>query len=297
MKRRVFWILFLSSLSFGAMAIAARLASRTLPAAQIAWVRFSLMLVPVLFVPKLWKRATEFERWDLLLYRGVFGGIAVLLYFLAIEHTSAGVATLLNYSSPIWSVLFAALLLGEPVNWRLVPAALVSFLGIVLVVQGYHPVGDWHFGVWEGVGFASAIVSGAAVASIRAARRTENSWAIYASLGTCGVLVTLPFALQRWRSPSGVEWLLLLAVGGASIAAQLLMTYAYRWVTNLEAGAMSQIAVVVAMGLGAWLLGESVRPVAVLGSALTMGGVLAVVWLQTSRGGALVSPPQDKPSS
>jgi drug/metabolite transporter (DMT)-like permease len=283
MKRRAFWILFFSSLSFGVMAIAARLASRSLPAAEIALVRFSLMLVPVLLVPTLWKRATAFERWDLLLYRGVFGGIAVLLYFLAIEHTSAGVATLLNYSSPIWSVLFAALLLGEPVNWRLVPAALVSFLGIVLVVQGYHPAGDWRFGVWEGVGIASAIVSGAAVASIRAARRTENSWAIYASLGACGVLATLPFALRSWRAPSGEEWLLLLAVGGSSIVAQLLMTYAYRWVTNLEAGAMSQIAVVVAMGLGALLLGESLSLMAILGSGLTMGGVLAVVWLQTSR--------------
>ena len=39
-----------------------------------------------------------------LLYRGVFGGVAVLLYFLAIEHMPVGMATLLNYSSPIWSV-------------------------------------------------------------------------------------------------------------------------------------------------------------------------------------------------
>ena len=35
--------------------------------------------------------------------------------------------------------------------------------------------------------------------------------------------------------------------GGASVVAQLLMTWAYRWVTNLQAGILSQLTVVLTL--------------------------------------------------
>jgi drug/metabolite transporter (DMT)-like permease len=68
-------------------------------------VRFAIMLLPVLLVPGLRRRATAFRRVDLLLYRGVFGGVAALLYFLAIQHIPMGLATLLNFTSPQRSTL------------------------------------------------------------------------------------------------------------------------------------------------------------------------------------------------
>ena len=106
----------LSAASFAAMALFTRIATRNLPGEEVAFLRFVLMLAPFLFLPRLARQAVTFERLDLLLYRGLFGGVAVLLYFLAIEHVPVGTATLLNYSSPIWSVLFAALFLGERVR-------------------------------------------------------------------------------------------------------------------------------------------------------------------------------------
>ena len=120
----------LSAVSFALMAVAAKLASKTLSGGEIAFIRFALMLLPFVAVPRLARKALAYERLDLLLYRGIFGGTAVLLYFLAIAHVPVGTATLLNYSSPIFSVLFAALLLGEGVRrWVLLPAA-VAFLGV-----------------------------------------------------------------------------------------------------------------------------------------------------------------------
>lgn len=274
-----------SSLCFALMAFAAKLAAARLSGGEIAFWRFAFMLAPVLAVPRIGRKAVEFQRLDLLAYRGIFGGTAVLLYFLAIAHIPVGIATLLNYSSPVYSVLFAALFLGERVDRLLLLPLAAALLGLALTVTGgTDDVGGtpFRFGLWEGVGMASGVLSGAAVTAIRAARRTEGSWAVYGSFSLCGLLAAAPFALPGFRMPTPREWLLLAAVGGASVVAQLLMTWAYRWVTNLQAGVISQLTVVVSMILGVAFLGDRLTAVQVLGGALALGGVVGVVWTQST---------------
>ena len=277
-ERRALWLLVLSSICFGVMAFSAKLAAGTgLGGAQVATLRFATGLVPVVLVPGIRRQALQWQRRDLLFYRGAFGGTAVLLYFLAIDHVPVGLATLLNYTSPIWSGLFAALFIAEPVQPRVLPALAVAMAGVFLVVHAHGGVGVGSLGAWTAVGLVSAVLSGAAVTAIRVARRTESSWAVYTSFNALGVVATLPFAIAAWRQPSLAGWLALLAVGLTSMAAQLLMTHAYRWVDNLRAGVISQLAVFVAMALAAWFLGEPVTPESLLGSLLTVSGVVAVV--------------------
>jgi drug/metabolite transporter (DMT)-like permease len=271
----------LSAVCFAVMALAAKLASAELPGAQVAFLRFAVMMVPILAVPSVAKKAFTFQRLDILLYRGLFGGVAVLLYFLAIEHVPVGIATLLNYSSPIFSVAFAALFLGEVVDRRLLLPLVTALTGMLLVALGGGGTG-FRFGVWEAVGIGSSILSGAAVAAIRAARRTEGSWAVYGSLTLFGLLATAPFGIAGFRAPGAREWLLLAAVGTTSVVAQLLMTYAYRWVTNLQAGVLAQLTVVLSMLFGVLVLGDRLRPLQIMGSVLTLAGVVGVVWLQST---------------
>jgi drug/metabolite transporter (DMT)-like permease len=279
--RRPLLMMAASSVCFALMAFAAKLAAARLSGGEIAFCRFAFMLVPLLAVPRIGRKAVEFQRLDLLAYRGIFGGVAVLLYFLAIAHIPVGIATLLNYSSPVFSVVFAALFLGERADRRLLIPLAAALVGLTLTVTGDRGSGtSFHFGLWEMVGMASGVLSGAAVTAIRAARRTEGSWAVYGSFSLCGLLATAPFALPRFAAPTLREWLLLAAVGGASVVAQLLMTWAYRWVTNLQAGVISQLTVVISMLLGVVFLGDRLTPVQVLGGVLALGGVIGVAWTQ-----------------
>jgi drug/metabolite transporter (DMT)-like permease len=281
-RQALLWLLF-SSVCFGAMAFAAKLAAREVSGAQVAVVRFAIMLLPVALWPPLWRAAFTWTRKDLLLYRGIFGGVAVLLYFVAIERIPVGIATLLNYTSPVWSVGFAALFLGERVRWALVPPALAAFCGVAMVVFG-RPADAPSLltSPWVLLGFVSALLSGAAVTAIRAARRTEGSWAIFTSFSVFGLLAALPVAWGHWKPPSTAGWFWLGVVGLTSVGAQLAMTHAYKWATNLEAGALAQLAVVITLALGAWALDEPLTPLATFGAAVTVGGVLAVVWIQST---------------
>jgi drug/metabolite transporter (DMT)-like permease len=273
----------MSAVLFALMAFTAKIASAHLSGSQVAFVRFTIMLLPVMAVPRLARKAVEYKRLDLLIYRGVFGGVAVLLYFLAIEHIPVGIATLFNYSSPIFSVPFAALFLGERVDRRLLLPLVSALTGLFFVATGNHGAGPLlHLGVWELVGVGASVLSGAALTAIRAARRSEGSWSIYGSFSLCGLLAAAPFALATFRRPTTTEWLLLAFIGVSSVVAQLLMTWAYRWVTNLQAGVISQLTVVTSMLLGVIFLGDRLAPLQVLGSALTVAGVMGVAWSQST---------------
>ncbi len=272
----------LSSVCFAVMALAAKLAAEGLSGDQIAFLRFAVMLLPLLLIPGVARQALTFQRLDLLFYRGVFGGTAVLLYFLALAHIPVGIATLLNYSAPIFSVTFASFFLGERADRRLLVPLAAALAGMALAAGGGAGLGGpLRFGLWEAVGLASSVLSGAAVAAIRAARRTEGSWAIYGSFTLFGLLAAAPFGLSGFRAPTIPQWLLLGVVGLMSVIAQLLMTYSYRWVTNLQAGVIAQLTVVLTLLFGVLFLGDRLSPLQVFGSLLTLGGVVGVVWLQS----------------
>src|SRR4051812_49285559 len=102
-ERRALWLMTASSVAFGIMAFCAKVASRGgTGGAEVAAIRFACGLLP-LVVPRVRRSALTWQRRDLLLYRGLFGGTAVLLYFLTIDHVTVGLATLLNYMSPLFS--------------------------------------------------------------------------------------------------------------------------------------------------------------------------------------------------
>jgi drug/metabolite transporter (DMT)-like permease len=269
-----------SAVMFGAMAFAAKLAAGHLSGAQVAMIRFATGLLPVVLIRTNRQKAMAFKRLDLLFLRGFFGGIAVLCYFIAIEHTSVGVATLLNYTAPIYSGIFSVLFIREQISWKVLLPLPVALAGIFFVVRAHARPGDLlGFGKWELIGVASAIFSGAAVTAMRAARRGENSWSVYGSFCLLGLLTTMPMGLWQWRNPSGSDWLALAATSVFSIGAQILLTFSLRWVDAMTVGVISQLAVIISMALGAVFLGEVITAMAALGATLTIGGVIGVVYV------------------
>lgn len=265
---------------FGAMAFSAKLASARLPGSQVAMIRFATGLLPALLIPRYRRSAFTFQRLDLLFYRGFFGGLAVLCYFIAIAHINVGVATLLNYTAPLFSGILSILFLHERISPKVLIPMPVALAGVFLVIQANARPGDiFGFGPWELVGLLSAVFSGAAVTAMRAARRGENSWAVYTSFCLLGTLITAPPALLGWKTPTATEWLFLAATSLFAIGAQLLLTFSLRWVDAMTVGVISQLAVVVAMLLGVSILGEHLNRTAILGAALTIGGVVGVVYV------------------
>ncbi len=269
-----------SATAFGAMAFCAKVASARIVGPELAMLRMAAGLLPVLLVRRYRVSAAKFHRIDLLLYRGIFGGLAVLLYFIAIQHINVGVATLLNYTAPIWSGIFSMIFIGERFSPRVLLPMPIALTGVFLVVHAHAAPGDiLGFGRWEIVGALSAVASGLAVTAIRAARRTENSWSVYASFCFIGMLVSMPLGIGHWTTPRGTEWIWLAALAAFAMAAQLLMTFSLRWVDAMTVGVISQLAVLVSMALGIVFLGDRITLPIAIGCALSIGGVAGVTYV------------------
>ena len=259
----------------GAMAFTAKLASNRLSGPEVAMIRMAVGLLPCLLIPHARRAAMHFQRWDLIIYRGVFGGVSVMLYFLAIQHTTAGIASLLQYTSPIWSGMFSMLFIGERVSPRVIVPLVVAFAGIVMVLR----TGSFGFGIWEIAGLCGGACSGAAVTAMRAARRGENSWSVYASFCFFGMLVNMPLAIRSWVTPAGKEWLSLGATALFAMGGQLLLTFSLRWVDAMTVGVISQLAVLISMSLGAIFLAEVMTMTTAIGAMLTILGVVGVTYV------------------
>jgi drug/metabolite transporter (DMT)-like permease len=290
--------LLLSSALFAVMAAGTKLCTRRLPGPEVALVRFVFGTVTVAAAAALGHARIRPRRWRWLALRGLGGGTAVVTYFAAIGRTPVGVATLLNQTQPVFTMLFSWLLLAERPR-RGALGALGLTLGGVVVIVGVRELTlhAWH---GEALGVLSAVLSGIAVTSIRASRRTttdgtppETAWSVFFSFTLLGSVVSTPWVLPplgHWVTPTGSEWALLLGVGAASVGAQVIMTEAIGHLTGVQSGIISQLTVPMTVALGLGFLGEALTMSFAVGAALIVAGVVLTI-ATTARRGPSAAPP------
>jgi drug/metabolite transporter (DMT)-like permease len=274
-ERRSTLLLTLAALLFSLMAVCAKRAVARLPGPEVACLRFGLGLLSIA-VPLLMGRPLRPHSLSGLFLRGLFGGGAVLMYFATIAHLPVGIATLLNSSSPLFVALFAALFLSEPIRLRTVLALLVTTAGVTLVVLGGSPAGVAayrHTVLWSLIGVGSAVLSGAAVTTLRSVRQREGSWEIFLSFCLVGGVITgVPTALS-WVQPTWTDAFYVVLMGVFSIGGQILMTHALRDVQAVTAGLILQLTPITTFLLGVLLLGEQPTLLGGIGAAVTIAGV------------------------
>jgi drug/metabolite transporter (DMT)-like permease len=278
--QRAYGLLVASALGFGVMAFLSKLACRTYDGATVAGLRFAIGAVATLGLWATGRVDARPRRLPLLALRGLAGGVAVVLYFLTIEHLDVGLATLLNYTSPTFTVFLARAFLGERVSHRALVALGIAMAGVALVVLGQSSFSSGGSAdadpFWVGVGLLSAVSSAAAVTAIRALRsgpEPESVWSIFLSFCVVGALCAVP-ASREVHTPNAAEAALLLGVGLTAMLAQLGMNAVMRWVPAATFGVTAQLSVVFTMLLGVLLLDESWSAVSAAGAALTVFGVL-----------------------
>lgn len=270
-----------AALVFALMALATKVACARLPGPQVAFVRFVIGL-GACAIAGLRVRMRARNKVGLLL-RGAYGGAAVLFYFIAIAHLPVGIATLLNYTAPVFTAIYAAVFLGEAITRGTLFALALTSVGVALVIGGTAPAGSLALGPWQLIGLLSAMLSGAAVATIREVRKTDGSWEIFAAFCLAGAVICAGPALQGWVRPRPLEWKILVLVGVLSVIGQLLMTHALRYVRAAVGGIIAQLTPVTSIVLGWMMFRDRIAGLALAGAALTLAGVSVGAYLASGR--------------
>jgi drug/metabolite transporter (DMT)-like permease len=276
--------IFLSDLFFGFLPILVKWANHQgYSALQATFFRFGFALAGILILMVWGWQKIRIVNLQALFWRGFFGGWSVFFFFITLQHSTAAKATLLNYTYSIWANVFDVAIFRRQPPRLFWPALLIAGVGVWLVLGI-----QWSGFQWgDATGIISGMTSGAAVLSVKEARRTDNALSVFTSFSIFGFIIAGLFlwwgpalgmdVLAAWHPLDGKGWLLLLSMGLVGMLAQVLFTHGYGY-TSLAVGALFSLLVPVFAALfGLVLLGEGLTPHFVLGTLLILGacGLLA----------------------
>lgn len=239
-----------STMLFGLMTIAIRLASETLHTFEIAFFRnfFGLIAALPLLLrhgPDLLK-TTQLPRY---LFRCAIGVVSMLCGFWAIGHLPLAQAVALSYSTPIFVTIAAVVFLHEQVRGRRWAAVALGFIGVMIIVRP----GTAGFSAGTLVALAAAVLSGIVSIQIKQLSKVEPADRIVLFTTLLWVPMSLLPALTVWEWPRGIAWVWVIAAGFLGTGGHMLWTRALKLgeVSALTPISFMQLPIVAVAG---WLL-------------------------------------------
>lgn len=205
-----------------------------------------------------------------LLLRGLFGTIALTLYFFTIQHLPISTAAVLQYLSPIFTSVFAIKMLNEPMKAKRWLYFGLSILGIV-VVKGFNP--DLK-PIYMAAGIGSAVFAGLAYNCIRILRNTDRPVVIVFYFPLVAIPIMLILSLNGWVWPNGIDWLTIVLMGIFTQIGQVFMTKALHEDKATIITSMKYTGIFYALAFDFFIFGVEYQWGMFLGIALVLLGVL-----------------------
>ncbi|GAK94641.1 permease of the drug/metabolite transporter (DMT) superfamily [Nonlabens ulvanivorans] len=209
------------------------------------------------------------KRW-LLIARGVFGTISLLLFFLSLKYLPVGTAVTLRYLSPIFAAVFAVIWLKErikPIQWLFF---LIAFSG-VFILKGYEENISL---IGIGLVLLSAVGMGLVFVVISKIGKQDHSIVIINYFMAIGVIIGGLLSINNWIQPVGVEWLLLASLGVVGFIGQLFMTRSFQIASTSLVAPLKYLEVIFTVLIGAIWFMEIYTLWSVLGIALVIIGLV-----------------------
>ena len=212
-----------------------------------------------------------------LILRGIFGVIAILLNFYAVDHLNLADANMLNKLSPFFMVFFSWIILKERFDRSDLLALIFAFVGALLIVKpgGNAALVPALAGAFSGV--ASGIGNTYVRASAKAGISKEKVVLVY-SVIAC--LITFPLMLADFHPMTLKQVLALLACGVCSGIGHELNVLAYANAPAHEISVYDYSQVLFAALFGFALFGQIPDWLSVLGYVIIIGTGIIVFYLE-----------------
>ena len=283
----ILWML-LTGFCFVAVTALVKFLGPRIPAPEAAFLRYALGLVFLLPVlrPIFNTRFTR-RRIGLFVLRGLFHAGGVMLWFFAMTQIPLAELTALNYLSPVFVTIGAALFLSERLALRRIAAIAVALIGALIILRpGFREVGPGHLAM---IGTATVFGGSYLLAKILA---DEVRPTVVVSMLSVWVTIGLaPFALAVWVTPTLHELAMLFAVACFATAGHFTMTLALRAAPITVTQPVTFLQLVWAMALGAVVFGEGLDVWVIVGGGLILGAVSFITWRESVLRRRAITPP------
>lgn len=212
------------------------------------------------------------KRW--LFVRGLAGSIGLTLFFFTLTNIPMALATIIQYLSPIFTIIFAIFLNKQkvnPIQWFFFLLAMIG----IFVLSMSDDKGVAIDPIWVVMGLISALFSGIAYNAIIKCTPTDQPITVvmYFPLVATPIVFIL-MLIDGYIIPEGIEWLMLLLIGILTQIAQVSMTRAFNADSASKVSPIKYFGAIYAVAIGYFIFDETLSLFAILGISLILIGVL-----------------------
>jgi drug/metabolite transporter (DMT)-like permease len=210
----------------------------------------------------------------LLLARGFFGTAALYLFFVTLQNIPLATAMTIQYLSPIFTGVIAIFFLGERVRRLQWLFYAIAFSGVLVIERFETAVSPFYLVI----GIISAFCSGVAYNLVRQMREREHPLTVVLHFQLVGVAVGGISLLFEWKTPSGLDWLVLFLIGVFSQLGQIFLTDALQREKAAGVAIINYTGLIYAIFFGTVFFGEQIAAATLAGMAMVVAGVLLSVY-------------------
>lgn len=270
----IVWML-VTGLCFVAVTALVKYLGDDMPAAQSAFLRYLLGLIFLLPMLASLRNANYSVR-ALSFYslRGVIHALGVILWFYAMTQIPLAEVTAMNYLSPIYVTLGAALFLGERLAMRRILAVLAAFVGALIILRpGLREISPGHIAM-----LGTAILFAGSYLMAKRMSGQVNAAVVVGMLSITVTICLAPVAYAVWVPPTLTQLFWLFWVAAFATAGHFTMTLAFAAAPITVTQPVTFLQLVWAVALGAIAFGEAVDVFVILGGGVIMASVLFITW-------------------
>lgn len=230
-------------------------------------------------------------------WRGVFGTSAMALTFAGLGLLPLPEVTAIGYATPMFTVLFAAVFLGERVRIFRLSAVVLGLVGVMIVLAPRLSVGADEISQAATLGAVLVLIASILRALVQIHVRrlvmTDHTAAIvfyFSATATCLALMSAPIGWVVdhpafvWHLPelSVVIWLITAGLIGG--AAQIMVTSSYRFGGVSMLAPFDYASMIFAGIIGYVAFDEIPTGPIILGASLVIAGGVLIIWRERQLG-------------
>lgn len=237
-----------------------------------------LMLTPVMLRSP--RTVLPMHRLDLLAFRALTAAIGVMLAYYSFQKLPLATANALSFTRSLWIAPLAYILLREQLGPARLAALLVGFAGVILIIR---PQASMSIEWAHGAAIVSAMLLALTVTSIKILSSSHKPVSILCWSAIFGVLMSIPLAVLNWQWPTSGDWLLLAAMGLASVGTQAFYIKGMSCGDAAALAPVDYIRLVFAVLAGLLVFGEVPGAWTLVGAALIIASTLFITIWETTR--------------
>lgn len=255
--------------SFTLMAIAVRQLSGAIHAYEIMFFRSAGALVLLLpFALAQGRRSLRTEAPKLQIFRNIVHFAAQLGWITGILLLPLSEVFAIEFTTPVWAALIAALVLGERLNRGRIVAVVFGLLGILIILRpgmaSIHPGTLAVFGA--AIGFAITLVT------TKVLMRTDSPLTILLYMSLIQLPIGAILAAQVWVMPDPIQFFWLFSIGAVGLSAHYCSARALGLADATIVVPMDFMRLPLIVLVGFALYGETAEPLVLLGALIIFAG-------------------------